>query len=188
MNVVICIIVLFFTVINLIIYHKIFDVYYFSLGHGLAKEIGASVCVAIIETAILAAILMKVGMIILIILGVLIAIALIVKGIKKLTGNSENTDEVESEQNINSTSNQNTDPKNKINEIKDTIVSNVQKAENAIKTEVASLSGDKEEATPAKESNVQEVSPEMFCPHCGKKILRTAKFCNFCGKVNSYNK
>lgn len=32
------------------------------------------------------------------------------------------------------------------------------------------------------------INPNMFCPHCGKKILRTARFCNFCGKQNNYNK
>lgn len=33
-----------------------------------------------------------------------------------------------------------------------------------------------------------EKSKKMFCPYCGKQIFRTAKFCNFCGKANSYNK
>lgn len=28
----------------------------------------------------------------------------------------------------------------------------------------------------------------MFCPYCGKQILRTVKFCNFCGKQNKYSK
>lgn len=27
---------------------------------------------------------------------------------------------------------------------------------------------------------------EMFCPYCGKQILRTAKFCTYCGKSNNY--
>ena len=26
----------------------------------------------------------------------------------------------------------------------------------------------------------------MFCPFCGNKIERTAKFCNYCGKENAY--
>ena len=29
---------------------------------------------------------------------------------------------------------------------------------------------------------------KMFCPYCGKQILRSVKFCNFCGKTNNYNK
>lgn len=27
---------------------------------------------------------------------------------------------------------------------------------------------------------------KMFCPYCGKNILRTTKFCNYCGKENKY--
>ena len=29
---------------------------------------------------------------------------------------------------------------------------------------------------------------KIFCPYCGKIILRTAKFCNFCGKENTYGR
>lgn len=32
------------------------------------------------------------------------------------------------------------------------------------------------------------VNPNIFCPYCGKQILRTVKFCNFCGKQNNYSK
>lgn len=28
----------------------------------------------------------------------------------------------------------------------------------------------------------------IFCPFCGNKILRTTKFCNYCGKENNYNR
>jgi len=36
--------------------------------------------------------------------------------------------------------------------------------------------------------HVLEETATIFCPYCGNKILRTAKFCNFCGKENSYGK
>lgn len=184
MDFIICIIVLFFTVLNLVLYHKMFDVYYFSLGHGLAKEIVASVCVAIIETAIL----MKVGMVLLIILGVLIAIALILKAIKKFTGGTEDSDGTNSVQSENATTDPAASAKAKMNEIKDAITSNVQKVENAIKTDASTLLDDAVEVVPVSDSNVEEAPAEMFCPYCGEKILRTAKFCNYCGKSNSYDK
>ena len=34
----------------------------------------------------------------------------------------------------------------------------------------------------------KKVKETIFCPYCGKQILRTAKFCNFCGKANNYGK
>ena len=34
----------------------------------------------------------------------------------------------------------------------------------------------------------KKVNDTMFCPYCGNKIERKAKFCNFCGKTNDYNK
>lgn len=32
----------------------------------------------------------------------------------------------------------------------------------------------------------EEKAQTIFCPYCGKKIIRTIKFCNFCGKANKY--
>ena len=39
-----------------------------------------------------------------------------------------------------------------------------------------------------KQGVVQAVSKTIFCPYCGKQILRTIKFCNFCGNRNTYGK
>ena len=33
----------------------------------------------------------------------------------------------------------------------------------------------------------EEKDTYMFCTHCGKRILRTTKFCNFCGEKNTYD-
>lgn len=33
---------------------------------------------------------------------------------------------------------------------------------------------------------IKEKAQIIFCPYCGKKIMRTIKFCNFCGKANKY--
>lgn len=33
---------------------------------------------------------------------------------------------------------------------------------------------------------IEEKTQTIFCPYCGKKIIRTTKFCNFCGKANKY--
>lgn len=177
MDIVICVVVLFFTVLNLVLYHKFFDVYYFSLGHGLAKEIGASVLIAIVE----AALLMYIGGYVLAILGIIIVIALIVKAIKKFTGGSEGTDAVQA-----SAMSTNKTMEAKVNEFKETISSNVQKVEKAIKTDTAVATNNIEKKV--RNDNAQNVPEDMYCPHCGKKISRSAKFCNFCGKANSYNK
>lgn len=48
-----------------------------------------------------------------------------------------------------------------------------------------------EETSWQSKTEIQEekkVKETIFCPYCGKQILRTAKFCNFCGKGNSYGK
>lgn len=45
-----------------------------------------------------------------------------------------------------------------------------------------SMATDKKETEPI-EQNKKNM---MFCIYCGKKISRTAKFCNFCGKANKY--
>lgn len=38
------------------------------------------------------------------------------------------------------------------------------------------------------EHEVGNKSETIFCPFCGNKILRAAKFCNYCGKENNYRK
>lgn len=179
MNFVICVVVLFFTVLNLVLYHKLFDVYYFSLGNGLAKEIGASVCVAIVETALV----MYIGGYVLAIFGIIVVIALIVKAIKKFTGGSEAGEGVNATQGESSTTDTAAAAKAKMNELKETITSNVHKVESAIKTEIDAVKSDDEKVV--QENSTKTVSDEMFCPHCGEKILRTAKFCSHCGKANS---
>lgn len=40
----------------------------------------------------------------------------------------------------------------------------------------------------ASERKVKEQQETVFCLYCGKQILRRVKFCNFCGKENSYGK
>ncbi len=35
---------------------------------------------------------------------------------------------------------------------------------------------------------INEKAATIFCPYCGKQILRDAKFCNFCGQANGYGK
>lgn len=34
---------------------------------------------------------------------------------------------------------------------------------------------------------LKPVPKTIFCLYCGKQIVRSAKFCNFCGKTNNYN-
>lgn len=49
---------------------------------------------------------------------------------------------------------------------------------------------DIEEVAKKKEAQTEKTpeKQEIFCPYCGKRILRTAKFCTFCGKSNNYGK
>ena len=38
-----------------------------------------------------------------------------------------------------------------------------------------------------KDVAVDELSKKtVFCPYCGKQIMRAVKFCNYCGKENKY--
>lgn len=65
---------IFFIIFNLVIYHKIFKVYYFNLGRGLMKELIASIFFASIETAIA----LRIGKYVLIVIGIILVIGFIV--------------------------------------------------------------------------------------------------------------
>lgn len=36
--------------------------------------------------------------------------------------------------------------------------------------------------------NLEDSKEKIFCPYCGNRILRTAKFCSYCGKENHYGR
>ena len=77
MQTVLLILVPIFTVVNLVIYHKIFSVMYFDLSQGLFKELVTAFIIAIVESALLvyfAISILKVVIIIAIIIACIIAI------------------------------------------------------------------------------------------------------------------
>lgn len=69
-------------------------------------------------------------------------------------------------------------------------------AENAVEAvEVNTVNESKQTSTEVVKKQVEQKNEEankiketIFCPYCGKQILRNAKFCNFCGKQNNYGK
>lgn len=179
------ILLLFFIIFNFIIYHKIFRVIYFDLAKGLSREIFWCILLSPFEAAIVVA----VGPYILVAVGVIFAIVLIVKYVSKKKNIDENVSQ-------NNTSNgqkpqsygaakNSTQPTyshdNKYSNIKSEQEENV--SEN--------FTGWTDVAGGQKQENIQRESKQddcIFCPYCGEKILRVAKFCNFCGQANSYGK
>lgn len=159
-----------FTIINFIIYHKIFTVWYFNLGDGLYHELLGCLLVAMFECAII----ITVGPIV---LGIILAIALIVgviAGIKETrAGFKKFKEKQESESfNINNKNSQDIEIKNAQTWTKKTSRKNGNQTVNL------------------RPEDVEWIVPEetkkgdsmMYCPFCGKQIERGARFCNFCGE------
>lgn len=166
------IVLIILTILNLIIYHKIFNVYYFGgLGKGCFTELFWAFIVAAIEITLFQ---MIGGFIIIAIVVVAIIIATIYF-VKKIY--------------------------DKRNDIGETFDKAKSKAENAYEKSKEKRNnkkyGKKDTLTP-KSPNVQVVDSEnkqqerdvqkIFCTNCGTKILRTSNFCNQCGAKITYSK
>lgn len=201
------IVVLFLSVVNFVIYHKIFSVIYFDLGNGLLKEIIGCFLCAIFE----AAIFMMVGPYVLVVLGIVLAIILIVKYINKKKNETVSTNKVDNLHNVKT----NDSDKNYAQSVYGTenglgdykVVSDKtsqysggkntsnsktfqEKEGMTWKNETGNFTG-KVDTVYNQQENIKQSSKQdtrIFCPYCGEKILRTAKFCNFCGQTNSYGK
>jgi len=218
MQAIYAILVVFFMILNLVIYHKIFSVFYFDLGKGLLKELIGSFLLACLETGLV----VKVGGYALIGIGIILVIAII----KKIVGKVSKKDDSSSDDDIPSTENATTgndeiQSKNTTESTTESVcleeghddVVPVETALNYVKSNISQWS--KVEAIkyfrdatgtdlktakeyidplyepvsiPKNEEVIVEKKEKMFCPYCGKQILRTVKFCNFCGKSNSYDK
>lgn len=167
-------------IFNLVLYHKIFGVIYFDLGKGLLKEIVGAYIAAVIELgllmtvgqAILGFILAAFGWLfgivaIVAVLGIVVFIVYrIVKMIKGKVSDNENKSDDDSAE-INT----------KNNPIKAEVDNNSVQEDINISKENENFNN---------KMGHNDKKENIFCMSCGKEILRTAKFCKFCGRENVY--
>lgn len=147
-------------VVNLVIYHKIFNILYFNLGKELLKEVVGAYIVACIEAGLIIMVgekllggllgvlgwLIKLILIIVAVIIVIGIVAWITKMIKgKLEDDGGKTDEMIS-------------------------VSDVEP----------------QKAHSQEKGNMQK--KVSYCAYCGKAIAETSMFCNFCGKEKWHSK
>lgn len=188
-----CILVVVLTVLNLILYHKVFNVFYFDLGRGLTRELVTSFFIAIIEASLImhfGKIALVIIGIILLLIGVLFAIKEIIATVKEGKEWYVNIKEKIEKRKADKAAGETVSNKPTTQE-PIVAINNQQKDSDSISyiEPVTMLEGTSREVIKEKEEIKSETKSEfMFCPHCGEKISRTAKFCNYCGKSNTYNK
>ena len=180
------IIVVALTVINLVLYHKIFHVLYFDLGKGLLKEIIGAWFVAVIEIGLVGALLrpilsgaikivaviIKCILIIVVIVAVLLALWFLYKKIIRKEDVGEFGDEQD---------------KNKGEVIlqdvdEDTAVKGNSEQSNMQEMDYSTPEG--QDNQEEKESILQtkdDSEDVVFCAKCGNKISKKYKFCIYCG-------
>lgn len=183
MNIIMGIVVLALMVVLWVLYHKIFRVVYFgNLGNHILGEFLTCLFVSIFLISIIGAlmgnILGLIGVVILfllkwiIILGGIIGAIILAKKIFSLIAKKSHRNASESTLDA------------KIDEedasIRSAMITSV--VDNNKNTEKEKVSSPSESV----DSSNDKKNNTMFCVHCGKKILRTAKFCNFCGSENTY--
>lgn len=184
--------VIIFMVLNLILYHAIFDVFYFDLGKGCFTEIFWSFVVACMETALI----MKIGAVALRIIIIIAIVIGIIVAIKKIAGaiqNRSSKDDEVADELVNDTTS--SSQEKVINESK-AITIETDKTE-LEKTGHEKIAPEKAKAEDAEAENIKsekssletsELEKKIFCQYCGKKIKASTKFCNFCGKENKYRR
>lgn len=187
-------------IINMIIYHKFVNVYYFNLGQGLLKEFIVAFLIAGLEIliffvaggwlldtlgSIVGGIISIVGTLLLIVLGlgiILIVVALIAKVIKKVKASakvmqSDVTDKmaegVQEQANEEEQESAKITTETRMEEPLETVSSNSVDLE------------EKEENTSGLTENTM-IEERIFCVNCGARIQKDVKFCNFCGHKNEF--
>lgn len=195
--------IVIFTIINWRLYHKMFDVTYFGNPFsGMGRELFGCFIVAVIEVTVIK---MALGSLLTFLFNfivkyvipfVLVVIGLIVLFIiyckvkewweDKKTGTATNS--------AYNTLDSNNEPQvevvNAANQIKNIIGDYVkkypEKNEDEVIKEFLSKRGLKIDVVQKEPISKEDSSArKIFCSHCGKQILSTQKFCNYCGgKVN----
>ncbi len=188
------IMLLVFTVINWVVYHKIFRVYYFgNAGQSIFKEIFGCSLVAVLEVAIV----MTVGGVVLPIVFVVGAIVLVIYTIYKICNGikSGNDDVTEEEPEQRAMENNEDVYEQKLskgsNRLAQEPLQGVKQSDNQEKRVCSScgkvISYENKFCNFCGASisvkNEQTSSGKVICKSCGKEILSSAKFCNFCGKI-----
>lgn len=195
--------IVIFTIINWRIYHKMFDITYFGNPfRGMGRELFGCIIVAVIEVTIIK---MALGSVlsflfsfivkyvipfVLVVIGLIVLFVIYCKVKEWWEGKNADTATNSTYNTLNSNTEPQAEVVNAANQIKNIIVNYVknypERREDEVIKEFLSKRGLKIEA-------VQNVSMDkednfvrnVFCSHCGKQILSTQKFCNYCGgKVN----
>lgn len=172
-----------FTVINLVIYHKIFKVYYFNLGYGILKEIVAAGFVACIEIFLIFKVL--VGLFSIVgglfsfvasLIGILLPIAgigIVVLVVKKIIDKRKENKQTD----LNSTNETDTE-KGEEHELLQSFICNsdTEKLESISKETEEENTEDiafiTEEWKPDNQTADECIKKEIFCTQCGNKIKR----------------
>ena len=162
------ILVIFFTILNLVIYHRMVIVFSFDLRATFTKELIGSLVLACFETALI----MYIGAVILIVILIIIAIIIVVIIIKKVISKKNEAEQEKREAPRYTQPSAAYKLQDKTVDMTTSDMSMTEKT-NSYVDEIESVSREEKKET-------------MFCPFCGNSIKRSAKFCNFCGKENRY--
>lgn len=166
------------TIINLVLYHKIFHIIYFNLGKQLLEEIIGSFLAAILELAIimtvgqalLGAILPLLGgLLVLVVIVAMVAggIYVIYRIVKMVKGKKENIENDNLQSNESSTET-------------GMDVCGETEQEDLLNVQAEKKETDKGELEPV----TTKIQMQIECQKCGKVLKSNTKFCNFCGEPN----
>ena len=164
------ILVILFTIVNLVLYHKVFSVVYFDLGKGLWKEFLASFLLAFFEAGIVLYALKY----ILIVALVIAAIVFVLWLIKKAADNKQNIQNA-----ISQTGSMIKDTVGNAVENRNSYVHNVLE-NNANPPVLQNSVADGKSLELVGPSSVSEQL--RICPSCSNRVPNAAKFCTFCGE------
>ena len=164
------------TIFNLWIYHKVFHVFYFNLGIGIFKEIIGAFIAAIAEMALItwigSAIFAVLGTIFAVLGTVIVGLMNVIVVLLVLTGVIVLICRIKKKSKKRKTSSQE---------------DNIKEQDVSIDTNTEKIDTSKELMSEKTADTLKE-SQSMYCVHCGQKVLRSVRFCNFCGKEITYKR
>ena len=165
------------TVINLVIFHSIFSVFYTDLFKGIIKELVGAWLVAVIEASILIALWKKIAPLIIAFIVILVLVAaivfivrIIIKLSKKANKNNGTASTVNVQQPV-------------VNDVKEVKSITDEISANRVINETSN-ENNTNPVLNNQQSEVQDENQTQFCVFCGKTISAYSKFCNHCGKEN----